>query len=147
MLMNKALERIPYLSSRFLSTEDQCQVAIQCSLVVAPAGELVDFSKLERGIYVFIQGTAASLGNQGRWKMVTAGKACGFTRVLFDNGHTCSLGGLYFLSFSKMAFIPRSAVLEVLERNPRAWKACARWIYLQGCLRHWYRMRKEDGLA
>lgn len=40
----------------------------------------------------------------------------------------------HFAGFVKVLFIPRSVIIEVLEKNERAWKDCARWKYLKAAL-------------
>ena len=85
---------------------------------------------------MFAQGSAF-YWNPGRpWFIVTTDTAFGGSQTLVEDD-TCkdSLGMLEILAFSKVVFIPRSAVLKALDRNPRAWKDCARWKYLQEVLR------------
>jgi hypothetical protein len=91
---------------------------------------------------MFYQGTAAYwITGMRDWSMVTSGMAYGVCKALVEDGHSGSVGELQILAFSKVGFIPRSVVLKALERNPRAWKDCARWKYLEEVLRESRRRR------
>lgn len=41
----------------------------------------------------------------------------------------------HFVGFTKVFFVPRDAIMRVLEKNEKAWKECARWRYFMAALR------------
>jgi len=40
----------------------------------------------------------------------------------------------HFVNYTKAIFLPREAIMKVLEKNQRAWKDCARWRYFGAAL-------------
>lgn len=40
----------------------------------------------------------------------------------------------HFIYYTKVLFVPRSAIMHMLEKNPVAWKECARWRYFRAAL-------------
>ena len=52
-------------------------------------------------------------------------------KVLVSSSINAAEGVVKFLTFSKVLFIPRTAIMDALKKNDRAWKDCARWIYLK----------------
>jgi hypothetical protein len=40
----------------------------------------------------------------------------------------------HFVNYTKVLFFPRDAIMKVLEKNPMAWKDCARWRYFGATL-------------
>jgi hypothetical protein len=133
MLFKDDLETVPYLSSRFLTNAARSEVAMECVLLEFAAGEVFDIEKgvgdLGRGILVFRKG----LGHlQSHYSL--PGMPCGDGKVLVEDDHQACKGYLHFLSFSKVVFIPRKAVLAALAKHPTAWKKCARWKYFMTTL-------------
>ena len=132
------LEKIPYLSSRFLSSDEQSLVARQCIILEFPVGEVFRMDQgvdgFGRGILVQANGLAwRSSQLKGLMSIVSRG-VIGDGRVLLEDGHPGTKGVVHCLSFSLVAFIPRQAILSALARNPTAWMECARWKYLGACL-------------
>lgn len=56
LVMNQYLEAVPYLSSRYLSTDEQSDVAMGCVLLEFSAGETIQIENsvkdLGRGVFV-----------------------------------------------------------------------------------------------
>jgi hypothetical protein len=133
MVFKDDLETVPYLSSRFLSIEARSEVAMECVFLEFAAGEVVDIEKgvgdLGRGIFVFRKGLGLL-----RNHFSLPGMPCGDRKVLVEDGHPAVKSNLFFLSFAKVVFIPRKAVLAAFVKNPTAWKECARWIYFMTTL-------------
>ena len=40
----------------------------------------------------------------------------------------------HFMGYTKVLFLPRTAIMPLFEKNTRAWKECARWKYLAATL-------------
>eukprot|EP00957_Ditylum_brightwellii_P088206 6718806-Ditylum_brightwellii.AAC.1 len=97
-----------------------------------------DDGSIGRGIFVMIRGTAfAAHGainsfSQRRRKafIITAGQVFGAGEVLLKDGHVKSEGRIEVITFMRILFIPKIAVLAALEKNQKAWKDCARWKYV-----------------
>mmetsp|Transcript_49400 Transcript_49400/g.74572 ORF Transcript_49400/g.74572 Transcript_49400/m.74572 type:complete len:577 (-) Transcript_49400:272-2002(-) len=148
MLVREHLELVPYLSSRFLNMHERSRVAKECMVLDFPPGETIrmseDDSSIGRGIFVMIRGTAfATHGvvksfSQRRRKafVITAGQVFGAGEVLLSEGNVQSEGRIEVISFTRVLFIPRRAVLAALERNQKAWKDCARWKYFLAITTH-----------
>jgi hypothetical protein len=142
MVLKDDLETVPYLSSRFLSIEARSEVAIECVFLEFAAGEVIDIEKgvghLGRGIFVFQKGIGLFRSHEshfnGLYDLLLPGMTCGDKKVLVEDGHPAVKGNLHFLSFAKVVFIPRKAVLACLAKHPTAWKECARWKYFMAAL-------------
>ena len=37
----------------------------------------------------------------------------------------------HFVGYTKALFVPRSAIMDALNKNERAWADCAKWRYFQ----------------
>jgi hypothetical protein len=142
LLMNQYLKAIPYLSSKYLSTDEQYSVAMECLLLEFGAGENVNIkdSGLGRGVFIMKQGCALITRGNMSWRrekytLLSTGMAFGRGKVLVSDDHPASEGTLQFLTFSKVVFIPRKAILAALEKNEKAWKCSARWIFIRTLLR------------
>lgn len=143
LVLQKDLETVPYLSSKFLSMEEQCRVALSCKLLEFSPDEVVKLNEFElgRGVFVLKSGCAFVVRNnhdkplKDRFQLLTAGSAFGTGKVLIDEGHPVSKGLLKFLTMGTVVFIPISTVSSILEKNQSAWKDCARWIYAATMLR------------
>lgn len=144
MLMKEYLEIIPYLSSQFLNLEDQAEVAIQCSMLEFPAGEVLrsdsGMQGLGRGILIMKSGCAfaskVTANHMRKNRVITVGTVVGMGKVLLEEGHPLIKGDLiHFLTYSKVLFIPRDVVWAALEKNDRsAWSRCASWVYVRTLL-------------
>jgi len=138
MLGQKFLEKIPYLSSRFLSNDEQSLVAHQSVLLELPGGEVFPMNQgvneYGRGILVQLNGLAWRSSNLKSKMPIVSGGVLGRGMVLLEDGHPGVRGVVGFPSFSVVMLIPRPAILSALARNPAAWKECARWWYLGASL-------------
>mmetsp|Transcript_37341 Transcript_37341/g.81751 ORF Transcript_37341/g.81751 Transcript_37341/m.81751 type:complete len:218 (+) Transcript_37341:3-656(+) len=143
LVMQKELETVPYLSSRYLTIEEQCDVALACKLLEFSSGEIVRLNEFEcgRGIFVLRHGCAFVVRNNhekpllDRLELLTAGSAFDPGKVLIERENPASRGVLQFLTFGTVIFVPESAVSAVFEKNKRAWSECGRWMYLKTLLR------------
>ncbi|KAL7535358.1 hypothetical protein ACHAXR_006440 [Thalassiosira sp. AJA248-18] len=139
-LTRSLLETIPYLSSEYLSPEEQAEIAFQCvSIEFSAAEEFVAHPELGRGILIFRQGFAVTSRNAGKksfvWKKDLADKPIDVNEVLVEDDYFKHHQLVYhFIGFTKVWFVPRSAILAVLQKNERAWKECARWRYFMASL-------------
>jgi hypothetical protein len=150
LLMNQYLKVVTYLSSKYLNTRDQAFISQQCVNLQFASGEIVrtecPVEGLGRGIYVFRGGCAFALNTLDHShknhtdeklhtvRLATPGVAYGIGTVLVEDDNELAKGRLHFLTFSQVIFIPRKAIMDVLQRNEKAWKDCARWIYLRTLL-------------
>jgi len=141
LLMRKYLESVPYLSSKYLTPEEQSAVALQCVYVDFAAGETAEprqgINHLGVGIIIIHSGVAVFRGELGKrtrgawFNFLTSGMAFGTNAVLLEDvTYQKKESELNFLTFTKVVFIPRKAILDALENSKTAWKACARWKYL-----------------
>jgi hypothetical protein len=139
MVVRKFIERVPYLSSRYLSFHEQSLVAQECLFVEFPCGEPFrmeqGISEYGRGIIIQVKGLF--------WRSSTrllpsapvlSGDVVGGSTVLLEDDHPGSEEHFRAISFSSAMFIPREAVLSALSRNPSCWKECARWRYFGAAL-------------
>jgi len=156
LMLRDYLEKIPYLSSAYLSADEQSRVALQC--VTLDFGKGDDFELraglvgVDRGLVVLKSGCAfvwptgvpSSTRLAGREsRLLVAGQVFGHGQVLVDGQVDAAEGLISFLNFSKVIFIPRATIVEILRKNRRAWKDCARWIHLRTLLRRWAMSLKE----
>ena len=153
LIMQKYLEVVPYLSTKFLDLDEQCRLAMECKLLDFSAGERINAamegSEVERGIFVFQRGCALTKipdfkNLKNRVLVLTAGSVFGTGKVLIENGDPGAEITLSFLTYSSALFIPRTAVLRVLQKNALAWKRSARWIYLRTSIRHGKKQSPEE---
>lgn len=141
MLLKKELDCVPYLSYQFLDINEQGLVAKECYVLELAPLEMIDLAKgiegIGRGIFVFAQGVGMGYKNGSRnmgSRILSAGSIFGAEEVLVENGHPGGGGKIHLLTYSKIIFIPRDLVLISLDRNRRAWKSKARWMYLEAVL-------------
>ena len=152
LLANRYLRVVPYLSSEYMSLNELSIVAMQCLNLDFNSGEAINTNNavegVGRGVYVFVSGSAFSLDKTSarksstssenfkvkRFGLVTAGMCYGADTVLLADDNEAAKGRLKFLTFSHVVFIPRQAIMEALKKSPKAWKDCARWIYLRTLL-------------
>ena len=145
------LEKIPYLSSKYLSPTEQSEVAFKCVFIEFARGEtFYEDIQYGRGVLLlkngFCMATRKSKPEQKRW--YTRGEPIGINDVLVDGDF---LGRdekrrLTFYSYSLALYIPRSVIMKVLKKRPDIWKDCARWCYLQACLLKWAREKNKREL-
>lgn len=136
IVMRKYLEAVPYLSSKYLTMEEQSEVAMQCAFIDFAAGERVvprkTVGQLGPGVLVMARGLAVRRRNPGfnPTRVVTSGMPFGENSVLLENTLLSPINDeLRYVTFSSSVFIPRRAILEAL-RSEMAWKGCGRWRYL-----------------
>ena len=154
LVLQKDLEVVPYLSSKFLSMEEQCRLALSCKLLQFSPDEVVKLNEFElgRGVFVLKSGCAFVVRNnhdkplKDRFQLLTAGSAFGTGKVLIDEGHPASKGLLKFLTMGTVVFIPMSTISTILGENKSAWKNCARWLYVATMLRDRPRPKAEDAV-
>jgi len=154
LVLQKDLETVPYLSSRFLSMEEQCRIALACKLLEFSSDEVVKLDEFElgRGIFVLKYGCAFVVRNNNdkplkeSFQLITAGSAFGTGKVLIDEDHPASKGLLKFLTMGTVVFIPISIIVTTLDENKNAWKNCARWKYAATMLRDRPKKKAEDAV-
>ena len=150
-LLRDVLEKIPYLSSKYLSPNEQSAVAFKCVFVDFDKAEtFYEHLKYGRGIMIVKKGfcLASRRSMPGCRKWYTRGSPIGISDVLVESDF---LGRdeqrrLLFYSYSLGVYIPRSVILDVLKRKTFIWKDCARWHYLRACLLKWARERNKREL-
>lgn len=134
MLAQTYLERIPYLSMKYLSREQQANLARQCVLTEFPKEEHVDLDTgIEghgRGILVQYTGSSWRASKLVTLMPIVSCAVVGAEHVLLKDGQPGTRVRVTFTSFSQCMFIPRTAIMEALAENPNAWTECARWKYL-----------------
>ena len=154
LILQKSLETVPYLSSRFMTIQEQCRLAMACKHIDFSSGETVSLNDFEygRGIFVMGRGCAFVVLNNNskalvnRFQLLTAGSAFDAGKVLVEKDHSASRGLMNFLTFSTVTFIPESAISAALVRNENAWKSCGRWLYLRTILRDQEKKAAEDAV-
>eukprot|EP00591_Stephanopyxis_turris_P012656 CAMPEP_0195511514 /NCGR_PEP_ID=MMETSP0794_2-20130614/3800_1 /TAXON_ID=515487 /ORGANISM="Stephanopyxis turris, Strain CCMP 815" /LENGTH=466 /DNA_ID=CAMNT_0040639119 /DNA_START=206 /DNA_END=1603 /DNA_ORIENTATION=- len=131
LVTKKYLDIVPYLSSDVLSFEEQSLLAMECIFLEFSSGEKIKMEEslkdYGRGIFVIRSGSALACrfsSKSNRTKpsvLLTLGMSFGEDMVLVEDGHDATKGVLSCLTFMRIIFIPRGAVLACLERNPHAW--------------------------
>ena len=148
-LMRHYFELVPYLSSAYLSTEEQSKLAFKCKFLEMSRGELYrTHSELGRGIMILRKGFVVRSGSKWlngvyaspRFSTYGIDEPFGVDDALVEDEFLGTYRPAYrFLSYSLVIFIPQSVVYEVLSSNRKAWRDCARWRYLRICLHKWAR--------
>jgi len=139
-LTHAYLETVPYLSSKYLSPDDQAEIALQCRTLEFAAGEhFSSHPEFGRGILIFKQGFGFSARNLIKKASTSTrslkGHALDVNEVLVEEDYYKEKQFVYhFVNFTKVLFVPRSAIMNILEKNPVAWKECARWRYFSAAL-------------
>jgi len=139
-LTHTYLETIPYLSSKYLSADEQAEIALQCRTLEFAAGEhFSSHPEFGRGLLIFKNGFAFTSRNLTKtnlnWTRDQGGHAADANEVLVEDEYYKEKQIAYhFISFSKVLFVPRSAIMNALGKNPVAWKECARWRYFRATL-------------
>ncbi|KAL7513771.1 hypothetical protein ACHAXN_013220 [Cyclotella atomus] len=143
-LLSPLIEKVPYLSLKHLSREEQAEVAMKTvNLEFSPGERFTHHSELGRGILIFLQGFGMSSRDidhlSPTWRRCCHTSDPEVKEVLVEDDYYNGMSMvIHFISFSRCLFIPRSAIMDVLERNPVAWRKSARWHYFQGCLIRFY---------
>ncbi len=124
-LAHSLLETIPYLSSKYLSPEEQAGVILQCVTMEFSTGEtFVEHPDLGRGCFLIQRGNGCITTCKKTWRQGPVN----VDEVLVDDDHFKEFRMAYnFLGFTKVLFVPRLVIMVALENNKRAWKECARW--------------------
>eukprot|EP00934_Nitzschia_sp_Nitz4_P004066 Nitzschia sp. Nitz4//scaffold185_size43419//2298//4187//NITZ4_007292-RA/size43419-processed-gene-0.78-mRNA-1//-1//CDS//3329539682//4056//frame0 len=152
MVYKMFLEKVPYLSSKFLSFEEQSLVARQCMILEFPAEEVYhmdgvvghdnhdeDEREVQFGRGILIQKSGILWRSSSlckRMNPMSKGVVGDGSVLLEDSKFRDEDAGSFvrFMTFSTILFVPRSAVLSALARNPQAWAESARWKYLAAAL-------------
>ena len=135
LVTRKYLEAIPYLSSKYLTVEEQSEVAVQCAFVEFPSRECVrpvqSVGRLGAGALIVVSGIAGFFNEKRKiYSFIGSGMPFGENDILLDNESNVAGDELRFLTFSRAVFIPKKAILDALKGSKAAWKGCARWRYL-----------------
>jgi hypothetical protein len=139
-LAHSLIETVPYLSSKYLSPDEQAEVAMKSVVLEFAAGEtFTEHGEYGRGILIFRHGFGFSmrvvLDAEFYWKRGVTDYPVDVDEVLVEDGFHDDKRLIYhFLGFTKVFFIPRSVIIDILVSNRRAWKECARWKYFQATL-------------
>jgi len=135
------LNVVPYLSSKYLTMEEQSEVAMQCAFIEFAAGERViprkSVGNMGPGVLVMVSGMAIHCSNSisKKSRVVTGSMAFGENAVLLEDKLFSPMEDeLKFFTFSRVAFIPRRAILNALLTSENAWKKCGRWRYLMAIM-------------
>lgn len=150
-LLRKYFEMVPYLSSKYLSPEVQSNLAFKCILMDFAKGE--SFQKHPqhgRGIMFHTKGFCIANKNvKGKLcsRLQRVDEPIGLNETLVEDKYMGNeLTSYHFASYSKVIFIPRTAILEAINTNQSVWKECARWRYLEACLEIWS-MKERRGFC
>jgi hypothetical protein len=139
-LTHSFLETVPYLSSKYLSPDEQAEIALQCITLEFGAGEhFSSHPEFGRGILIFTSGlgftTRTLVKKSFTWTRGLKGHALDVNEVLVEDEYHKEKQLVYhFVNFTKVLFLPRSAIMTIFEKNPVAWKQCARWRYFGAAL-------------
>jgi hypothetical protein len=126
-LAHSLLETVPYLSSKYLSPEEQASVILQSVIMEISSGEtFVEHPDLGRGCFLYRHGNGCMISARQTWRQGPVN----VNEVLLDDDHFKEHHTAYkFVGFAKVLFVPRSVIVATLNDNERAWKECARWRY------------------
>mmetsp|Transcript_20730 Transcript_20730/g.46032 ORF Transcript_20730/g.46032 Transcript_20730/m.46032 type:complete len:584 (-) Transcript_20730:831-2582(-) len=138
-LTHDMLETVPYLSSKFLSSNEQAELGLKCfSMEFAKGDRFKAHPELGRGCLIFTRGMAVSTRGEAStfaFRQDLKGRPINANEVLVEDGcHEKYQMTFEFTGFSKVLFVPRTAILETLARNRRAWADCGRWKYLSAAV-------------
>jgi hypothetical protein len=139
-LVHSLIETIPYLSSKYMTPDEQAKIALNSFLLEFAAGEKFRaHDEFGRGILIFQQGLAIAMRHNCskafHWRKCPKNYPLDVGEVLVEDDFFESEQLAYhFAGFAKVFFIPRTVVVSALEKNEKAWKECARWKYLSAAL-------------
>ena len=134
-LTHTLIETVPYLSTRYLSPDEQAKIAMNSLHLEFSAGETFrEHPEHGRGILIFRLGFGFTVRNcrsgELHWRKGLCGHPADVDEVLVDDDFYKERQLVYhFAGFTKVFFIPRSVILEVLGENKSAWRNCAIWRY------------------
>ena len=134
-LTHTLIETVPYLSSKYLSPDEQANIALKSFYFEFSAGEtFTEHPEYGRGIVIFRHGLGCAVRNCAsanlHWRKGKCGQPVDVDEVLVEDDFYKERQLVYhFAGFTKVFFIPRSVIMEVLANNDAAWKKCARWRY------------------
>eukprot|EP00804_Cyclotella_cryptica_P028403 CCRYP_014196-RB/>CCRYP_014196-RB protein AED:0.13 eAED:0.13 QI:84/0.75/0.8/1/0.75/0.8/5/40/548 len=134
-LVHSLIETVPYLSSKYLSPDEQAEIALKSYQLEFAAGETFrEHSEHGRGILIFRHGFGFTTRNvtstEYHCRKGLTDHPVDVDEVLVDDDfHSDKQLVYHFAGFTKVFFIPRSAIMNALRKNERAWKECARWRY------------------
>ncbi|KAL7543046.1 hypothetical protein ACHAXR_012355 [Thalassiosira sp. AJA248-18] len=150
-LMRKYIEMVPYLSHKYLTPEEQSDLAFKCVHLEFSRGEsFIKHPQYGRGIMILRKGFCLAIGTIGscginapvQFEFYNRDNPIAVDDVLVEDTFLIEHQSMYrFVSYSLVVFIPRSVIYEVL--NAKAWKDCGRWKYLRACLLKWSREKKN----
>lgn len=126
-LGHSLLETVPYLSSKYLSPEEQAVVILQSVTLEFSSGErFVEHPDLGRGCLIVRSKIGFVTTSAKTWRQGSVN----VDEVLLGDDYSKEHRlAFHFVGFTKALFVPRSVIMKVLESNERAWKECARWRY------------------
>lgn len=152
LILKPHLEKVPYLSSRFLDVQEQSFILYHSQFHSFGSGESIYFdtpsSNFKRGISILLEGFGlrSLSGLYDHNSSMKVGKVFGCEEVLLEESEKHRTSKVIFPTYTKMLFIPRDIIMASLQRNPNAWKNCARWKYLQFLLRHKFTRQVLHGM-
>eukprot|EP00569_Conticribra_weissflogii_P001433 CAMPEP_0171354576 /NCGR_PEP_ID=MMETSP0878-20121228/44776_1 /TAXON_ID=67004 /ORGANISM="Thalassiosira weissflogii, Strain CCMP1336" /LENGTH=246 /DNA_ID=CAMNT_0011860553 /DNA_START=1198 /DNA_END=1935 /DNA_ORIENTATION=+ len=127
-LLQPMIESVPYLSSRYLSPEEQADIALKSvSLEFSNGEHFTQHFGLGRGLMIFRTGLAYATRKNLSWKSFYWRKSCpdhpmDVNEILVEDDFMSERQLVYhFVGFTRVLFIPRSVVMEALENNESAW--------------------------
>ena len=139
-LTHTLIETVPYLSSKYLSPDEQANIAMNSLNLEFSAGETFREHPVHgRGILIFRLGFGFTVRNcrmgELHWRKGLCGHPADVDEVLVDDDFYKERQLIYhFAGFTKVFFIPRSVILEVLANNNAAWRKCGMWRYVSAAM-------------
>lgn len=143
-LTHSLIESVPYLSSMYMSPDEQSYIALNSFLMDFSVGEKFRVhDEFGRGILVFMQGFGVATRHlsghlspqEFHCRKSYTNQPIEVGEVLLEDNYFEDAQLFYhFLGFAKVFFIPRDVIMKALEDNDRAWKECARWNYMSAAL-------------
>jgi hypothetical protein len=127
-LGHSLLEKVPYLSSKYLSPAEQADVILQSVRLEFSSGErFAKHPNFGRGCLLFRRYSGCIITSiEKTWHRGSVN----IGDVLLDENHFNEHRLAYhFVGFTKVLFVPRSVIMKVFQSNKRAWKECGRWKY------------------
>jgi len=140
-LMRKYIEMVPYLSHKYLTPEEQSELAFKCIFLEFSRGEsFFKHPQYGRGIMILRRGVCMNVGSNALFgsNMYSRDEPVSINDILVEDSFLGKdLPHYQFVSYSQVVFIPQSVIYEVLNGKKKPWNDCARWKYLHTCLLKW----------